>query len=76
MTLGWVADAVGVRRQAGSDDPVVGEVVSDSRTIQPGDLFVALHGPRFDGHAFVADVPGRGAVGAIVERGVDRKSGV
>jgi UDP-N-acetylmuramoyl-tripeptide--D-alanyl-D-alanine ligase len=69
MTLGWVADAVGVRRQAGSDDPVVGEVVSDSRTIQPGDLFVALHGPRFDGHAFVADVLGRGAVGAIVERG-------
>jgi len=69
MTLGWVAEAVGARRKAGSDDLVVGEVVSDSRTLQPGDLFVALRGPRFDGHAFVADVLDRGAVGAIVEQG-------
>ena len=42
---------------------------TDSRTLQPGDLFVALRGPRFDGHAFVADVLARGAAGAIVERG-------
>ena len=27
----------------------------DSRRIQPGDLFVALKGENFDGHAFVAD---------------------
>jgi UDP-N-acetylmuramoyl-tripeptide--D-alanyl-D-alanine ligase len=69
MTLGWVADAVGARRPAGAADSVVGEVVTDSRTIQPGDLFVALRGPRFDGHTFVADVLSRGAAGAIVEQG-------
>ena len=69
LTLGWVAAAVGATRKKGGADAAVGDVVTDSRTLQPGDLFVALRGPRFDGHAFVADVLARGAVGAIVERG-------
>ena len=38
----------------------------DSRTGQPGDLFVALHGPNFDGHAFVADALSHGFAGAVV----------
>ncbi len=69
MTLAWVADAVGATRRADRSDAVVGDVVTDSRTLKPGDLFVALRGPRFDGHAFVADVLNRGAVAAIVESG-------
>ncbi len=43
----------------------------DSRTIGPGELFVALEGPRFDGHAFVADALGRGASAAVVVRRPD-----
>jgi len=39
----------------------------DSRTIQPGDLFFALKGPNFDGHAYVGDVFAKGAVAAVVE---------
>jgi UDP-N-acetylmuramoyl-tripeptide--D-alanyl-D-alanine ligase len=42
------------------------EVVTDSRTVGPGDLFVALSGERTDGHQFLADVAGRGAFGALV----------
>lgn len=38
----------------------------DSRTVQPGDLFVALQGPNFDGHAFVADALAKGAAAALV----------
>lgn len=38
----------------------------DSRKILPGDLFVALKGENFDGHAFVADALKRGAVAAVV----------
>ncbi|MFY9268794.1 MAG: UDP-N-acetylmuramoyl-tripeptide--D-alanyl-D-alanine ligase, partial [Candidatus Manganitrophaceae bacterium] len=38
----------------------------DTRTIHPGDLFVALKGPRFDAHDFVADALRQGAAGAIV----------
>ena len=75
LTLDWVAAAVGATRRKGSADAPVGQVVTDSRTLQPGDLFVALRGPRFDGHGFVADVLARGAVGAIVERGRVQEDG-
>jgi UDP-N-acetylmuramoyl-tripeptide--D-alanyl-D-alanine ligase len=40
----------------------------DSRTIKPGDLFVALAGPSFDGHDFVAEALTKGAAAAIVSR--------
>ncbi len=69
FTLGWVAGAVGAPPQRDGADRALGDVVTDSRTLRAGDLFVALRGPRFDGHAFVADVLAGGAAGAIVERG-------
>jgi len=40
----------------------------DSRTIQPGDLFFAIHGERFDGHDFVEAVIETGAVAAVIAR--------
>jgi UDP-N-acetylmuramoyl-tripeptide--D-alanyl-D-alanine ligase len=45
--------------------PAVG---SDSRTIPPGGLFVALEGRKHDGHDFVADAFAHGAGAALVER--------
>jgi UDP-N-acetylmuramoyl-tripeptide--D-alanyl-D-alanine ligase len=47
----------------------------DTRTLVPGDLFVALQGESRDGHAFVADALARGAAGAMVTHrpaGADR----
>ncbi|MFZ3013249.1 MAG: UDP-N-acetylmuramoyl-tripeptide--D-alanyl-D-alanine ligase [Nitrospira sp.] len=38
----------------------------DTRSLQPGDLFLAFQGDRFDGHDFVATALSRGAAGAIV----------
>src|SRR5262249_40934444 len=40
----------------------------DSRTVAPGDLFVALHGDRFDGHDYVAPSLAAGAAAAMVDR--------
>jgi UDP-N-acetylmuramoyl-tripeptide--D-alanyl-D-alanine ligase len=40
----------------------------DSRTVAAGDLFIALQGPNFDGHGFVADALAKGAAGAVVTR--------
>lgn len=54
----------------GGGDAVVTRVVTDSRTVQPGDLFVAIDGDRFDGHDFAAGAIGAGAVAAVVKRGV------
>ncbi len=40
----------------------------DSRTMSPGDLFVAIVGPNSDGHDYVADALRKGAAGAVVQR--------
>jgi UDP-N-acetylmuramoyl-tripeptide--D-alanyl-D-alanine ligase len=42
-------------------------ISTDTRELQPGNLFVALRGDRFDGHGFVAQAMAKGAVGAIVD---------
>ena len=50
------------------NDCAFSSVSTDSRTLKPGALFVALSGPSFDGHDFVAAAAERGAAAAIVER--------
>jgi UDP-N-acetylmuramoyl-tripeptide--D-alanyl-D-alanine ligase len=42
-------------------------ISTDSRTLPPGALFVALRGERFDGHAHLAEVEARGGGAALVE---------
>jgi UDP-N-acetylmuramoyl-tripeptide--D-alanyl-D-alanine ligase len=44
-------------------------VHSDTRTLQPGDLFVALKGERYDANAFLAQAHAQGAVAALAHRG-------
>ena len=67
-TLLDAATAIG-GRLVGEDRPY-GAVATDSRTLAPGTLFVALRGPNFDGREFVVAAAARGAVGAIVEGAV------
>ena len=43
------------------------DVSTDSRTLKRGDLFVALRGDKFDGHAYLDQVAKEGAVAAIVD---------
>ena len=43
-------------------------VVTDSRKITPGSLFVALEGERFDGHAYLAEALQKGAVAAVAHK--------
>ncbi|MEK7246270.1 MAG: Mur ligase family protein, partial [Pseudomonadota bacterium] len=52
----------------GSADWQASGVSIDTRTLEAGDLFVALKGPRLDGHAFVADAFRGGAAAAVVAR--------
>lgn len=56
-------------QQIGADATFTG-VSIDSRSVSAGQLFVALTGPRFDGHDYLADVKAKGAVAALVEREV------
>lgn len=69
LTLADVVAATGGRLAA----PPAGEVALagvsiDSRTIGAGELFVAVKGPRFDGHDFLAEAASRGAAAALVHR--------
>ena len=54
----------------GDGDTLFTRVHSDTRTLQPGDLFVALKGENFDAHDFLADARRAGAVAALAERGL------
>ncbi|OZI20121.1 UDP-N-acetylmuramoyl-L-alanyl-D-glutamate--2,6-diaminopimelate ligase [Bordetella genomosp. 9] len=51
--------------------PGVSAVSTDTRTIGPGQLFLALAGERFDGHDYLAQAQDQGAVAAVVARRVD-----
>lgn len=51
-----------------TESAVINQFSIDSRTIQPSEIFVALQGPRFDGHDFIDAVFQRGAAGAVVSR--------
>ncbi|MBM5806181.1 MAG: UDP-N-acetylmuramoyl-tripeptide--D-alanyl-D-alanine ligase [Cyanobacteria bacterium M_surface_10_m2_179] len=58
----------------GSRDPIdpntpVGAICTDSRALAVGQLFIALVGERFDGHAFLPQAAAAGAQAAVVQRG-------
>ncbi|MDP8984968.1 MAG: UDP-N-acetylmuramoyl-tripeptide--D-alanyl-D-alanine ligase [Pseudomonadota bacterium] len=65
-TIGAATPGIGA--SSGGTDASFGAVSSDSRTLPPGALFVALRGPNFDGALFVAAAHAAGAAGALVER--------
>jgi UDP-N-acetylmuramoyl-tripeptide--D-alanyl-D-alanine ligase len=66
-TLTQVADAVEGKRGHGLDPMArLAGVSIDSRTIRTGELFVAIHGPRHDGHDHVAAALEGGALAAVV----------
>ena len=52
-------------------DATFSEVSTDSRRLPEGALFVALSGPNFDGHDFIAAARAHGACAALVSRRVD-----
>ena len=66
-TIAQVAGALGARPGKGLD-PVarLAGVSIDSRTIRTGELFIAIHGPRHDGHDHVASALEYGALAAVV----------
>jgi UDP-N-acetylmuramoyl-tripeptide--D-alanyl-D-alanine ligase len=49
---------------------------TDTRTIEPGDTFVALHGERFDGHDFAGEAARRGATMLVLDRLDARPPGI
>lgn len=65
MRLQEAAEVLNARRQG--DNVLFTGVSTDSRTVCPGELFVALTGENYDGHQFVRAAREQGAVAAMVE---------
>src|SRR5881398_3053322 len=73
LTLSQIAQFAGGSLSAGDARVVIKKVSTDSRTLKPGELFVALRGENFDGHNFIESAAKAGATGAIVESTWNRK---
>src|ERR1700716_38672 len=67
LSILQIAELSGAKLEAGDGNVLVSKVSTDSRTIKPGELFVALRGENFDGHKFVEEVASKGAAAAIVD---------
>ncbi len=68
LTLFQIAQFAGASLSSRDGGVVIDGIVTDSRTIRPGELFVALRGENFDGHDFVESVATSGAAGALVDQ--------
>ncbi|RUO23521.1 UDP-N-acetylmuramoyl-tripeptide--D-alanyl-D-alanine ligase [Aliidiomarina iranensis] len=82
VSLAWVAEKTQGQLQGGSGEAllpsscvakhvVTGNVVIDSRQVQPGDLFIALKGPNHDAHDYADGVAAAGAIAIICSRPLD-----
>ncbi len=74
-TLGWAAEIMqgqllGVENCSKTS---YSGVCTDTRKIMAGQLYVALKGPHFDGHDFVADAISKGAVAVVVSHDMSNK---
>ena len=65
MTLDDIAVAIGAAGSAHCARVRVTGISIDSRTVKPGDLFVAIKGDRFDGHDFTEQAAANGAVACV-----------
>lgn len=65
----YIAEACEGGLVRGVPDGTVCRLCSDSRTAQPGDVFFAIRGDRFDGHDFISDVASKGVATLVVDHG-------
>ena len=69
FSIQWIVEVFkGYVRQGTPREECRG-ISTDSRSIQPGEVFVALKGDRFDGHDFISEVIDKGALGVVVQSG-------
>jgi UDP-N-acetylmuramoyl-tripeptide--D-alanyl-D-alanine ligase len=80
MSFQWtdleVRKALGLNPQRAREGLTFLGISTDSRTVEPGELFLALSGENFEGHDFVVDALAKGATGVVVSREVHAEASV
>jgi len=69
LTAAEIAAVTRGRLVSGNGEQRIERWSIDSRSVAPGEMFVAIRGDRFDGHEFAAAAVGHGAAGVVVESG-------
>lgn len=67
LRVSQIAQFAGASLSSGDGTVAINKVSTDSRTIKPGELFVALRGENFEGHDFVESSAKAGATGALID---------
>jgi UDP-N-acetylmuramoyl-tripeptide--D-alanyl-D-alanine ligase len=67
LPISKIAKLAGASLFSGDGAVVIERVSTDSRTLKPRELFVALRGENFDGHNFIESAANSGAAGAIIQ---------
>jgi len=67
LSLTEIAGMCGAELIAGNSEDMVQRVGKDTRSVEAGDLYIALRGGRFDGNQFIAEAAAKGAVGALCD---------
>ncbi|MFN2541679.1 MAG: UDP-N-acetylmuramoyl-tripeptide--D-alanyl-D-alanine ligase [Chthoniobacterales bacterium] len=67
LQISQVAQLAGGALEAEDGNAIVAKISTDSRTLKPGELFVALRGENFDAHTFIEAAAKARAAGAIVD---------
>ena len=70
MTLEQALQWVGAAQLVGDASVEIKRVHTDTRSLQPGDLFFALKGENFDAHDFLAQAKVQGAVAVVAQHGL------
>ncbi|MDD5335027.1 MAG: bifunctional UDP-N-acetylmuramoyl-L-alanyl-D-glutamate--2,6-diaminopimelate ligase MurE/UDP-N-acetylmuramoyl-tripeptide--D-alanyl-D-alanine ligase MurF [Rhodoferax sp.] len=73
LTLEQARQWLGTARLVGRGEVSFRRVHSDTRTVEPGDLFVALRGERFDANDFLLEAKAKGAVAALCQGDADAR---
>ncbi|MBN2468314.1 MAG: UDP-N-acetylmuramoyl-tripeptide--D-alanyl-D-alanine ligase [Deltaproteobacteria bacterium] len=71
LLVRWIAEVVRGRMERGDPETEWCGVSTDSRSIQPGQVFWALQGERFDGHDFLSAAVEKGASCLLVRKGAE-----
>jgi UDP-N-acetylmuramoyl-tripeptide--D-alanyl-D-alanine ligase len=72
LTASWVAEAMDGTIESGDPAREFSGVAIDTRTMDAGELFIAIRGDRFDGAEFTGSAVAAGAAGVVVPRGRGR----
>lgn len=74
-TIPQILEATGGRLVRGQAHGAISGITINSRTLAPGDAFIAIRGTRFDGHEFIEEAAHRGAACLIVSRLAEPRNG-